>query len=301
MNKIYRDKVELLLRVMPIVFSEKCFAMHGGTAINLFVNDLLRYSVDIDLTYIPLENRTSSINHINEALLRVTDKIDKSLKGVQVTPRLDICKLTVAYRGSQIKIEVNQTKRGIIGGDVQMLPLAEKAEDDFEMTVKARIVPISLLYGGKIAAALSRQHPRDLFDIKHMSVSLEEAKRGFIFCLLGSDRPLYESFDPNLIDQSEVMVNQFDGMSDVPFSYEDFIATREKLIADINVLMTDADKHFLLSFESGNPDWTNFDYAEFQIYPSIKWKLLNLAKLRKTNPAKLAANVERLRNIFYPK
>lgn len=129
---------------------------------------------------------------------------------------------------------------------------------------------------------------------------MDEAKRGFIFCLLGSDRPLYESFAPSLIDQSEAMVNQFDGMSDVPFSYEDFMVTREKLITDINALMTDADKDFLLSFESGNPDWANSDYAEFEIYPSVKWKLLNLAKLKKTNPAKLTANVELLRSIFYP-
>jgi len=89
-------------------------------------------------------------------------------------------------------------------------------------------------------------------------------------------------------------------MSDVPFSYEDFMVTREKLITDINALMTDADKDFLLSFESGNPDWANSDYAEFEIYPSVKWKLLNLAKLKKTNPAKLTANVELLRSIFYP-
>ncbi len=202
MNNIYRDKVELLLRVIPIIYTEECFAMHGGTAINLFVNNLLRYSVDIDLTYIPLEGRTESIEHINAALMRIADRVKVSLKGVRIIPRLDICKLTLEYRGRQIKIEVNQTKRGIIGGDVLTLPLSEKAQADFEMTVKSRIVPITLLYGGKVAAALSRQHPRDLFDIRHMSVPLEDAKYGFIFCLLGSDRPLYESFATSLIDQS---------------------------------------------------------------------------------------------------
>lgn len=298
MNKLYRDKVELLLRVIPVIYSEECFAMHGGTAINLFVNDLLRYSVDIDLTYVPLENRDDSLRHINEALLRIAEKVRSTLKGVRIIPRLDICKLTLEYRGRQIKIEVNQTKRGIVGGEPLVLHLSEKAQDDFEMDVKMRIVPLTLLYGGKIAAALSRQHPRDLFDIKHMSISLNEAKFGFIFCLLGSDRPLFETFAPRLIDQSEAMVNQFDGMSEIPFSYDDFTHTREKLIHDINEVLTPEDKNFLIDFERAEPDWKNSPYAEFENYPSVKWKLLNLSKLKKSNPKKLEENVERLKSIF---
>lgn len=298
MNRIYRDKVELLLRVIPVIYSEECFAMHGGTAINLFANDLLRYSVDIDLTYVPLENRDDSLRHINEALLRIAEKVKSTLKGVRIIPRLDICKLTLEYRGRQIKIEVNQTKRGIVGGEPLVLHLSEKAQDDFEMDVKMRIVPLTLLYGGKIAAALSRQHPRDLFDVKHMSISLEEAKYGFIFCLLGSDRPLYETFAPRLIDQSEAMVNQFEGMSEIQFSYDDFTKTREKLIHDINVVLSPTDKQFLIDFEKGRPNWTASRYAEFENYPSVKWKLLNLSKLKKSNPSKLEDNVEKLKSIF---
>ncbi len=298
MNKIYRDKVELLLRVIPVIYSEDCFAMHGGTAINLFVNDLLRYSVDIDLTYLPLDNRDESLRHINEALLRIAEKVKTTLKGVRIIPRLDICKLTLEYRGRQIKIEVNQTKRGIVGGEPLILHLSDKAQDDFEMDVKMRIVPLTLLYGGKIAAALSRQHPRDLFDIKHMSIPISEAKYGFIFCLLGSDRPLFESFAPRLIDQSEAMVNQFEGMSEIPFSYDDFTETRKKLILDINDVLTPEDKNFLIDFERADPDWQNSPYAEFANYPSVKWKLLNLSKLKKSNPSKLEENVEKLKSIF---
>lgn len=298
MNKIYRDKVELLLRVIPVIYAEECFAMHGGTAINLFVNNLLRYSVDIDLTYVPLESRDDSLRHINEALLRIAEKVKTTLTGVRIIPRLDICKLTLEYRGRQIKIEVNQTKRGIVGGEPLTLHLSEKAQDDFEMDVKMRIVPLTLLYGGKIAAALSRQHPRDLFDIKHMSIPLAEAKYGFIFCLLGSDRPLFESFAPRLIDQSEAMVNQFEGMSEIPFSYDDFTRTREKLIHDINDILTLEEKKFLIDFERAEPDWQNSPYAEFENFPSVKWKLLNLSKLKKSNTSKLEENVRKLKSIF---
>lgn len=298
MNNIYKDKVRLLLRILPIVMEEECFAVHGGTAINLFVTDLLRLSVDIDLTYIPLEDRTSSINHICEALTRISTRIEGLLKGVRVIPRLDICKLTCEYHGCQVKIEVNQTKRGIAGGDLVILPLCAKAQDMFEMEVEARIVPMTQLYGGKIAAALSRQHPRDMFDIHNMSISLEDAKYGFVFYLLGSDRPIHESFAPTLINQKYAMEKQFEGMSDVTFTYEDYEATRLKLIRDARNMMTDEDIRFLVSFEQGSPIWEESHYAKLSEYPSVKWKLLNLGKLKKSNPKKLEMEAGRLEKIF---
>lgn len=298
MKEIYKKKVELLLRILPFVTDEECFAVHGGTAINLFVNNLNRLSVDIDLTYVPLEDRETSLTKINEALMRIANRVKATFRNIRIIPRLDICKITCESYGCQVKIEVNQTKRGLVAGEAQIYPLCDAAQDLFKVEVDARLVSISQLYGGKIAAALSRQHPRDLFDIRHMSIPVEEAKRGFIFCLLGSDRPLYESFVPSLIDQSEAMVNQFDGMTDIAFSYDDFISTREKLIKDVNAVMTDSDRHFLVGFERCEPDWSNSDYSEFAMYPSVKWKLLNLSKLKKTNQTKLHDNANRLAEIF---
>ncbi len=297
MNSVYRDKVQLLLRVLPIIMEEECFAIHGGTAINLFVMNMQRLSIDIDLTYIPLEDRDTSIAHISEALKRTSERIKRQLRGVQVIPRLDIGKLTCEYRGNQVKIEVNQTKRGIIGGAPLIMPLCQEAQDMFEMEVEARIAPLTLLYGGKMAAALSRQHPRDLFDIKHMPISMMEAKRGFIFCLLGSDRPIHESFAPNLINQKEAMENQFAGMSDLPFTYEDFETTRSKLITNVRNLLTDEDCRFLVSFEQGEPDWESSEYKEFREYPSVRWKLQNLLKLKQSNPQKLQREAGRLQEL----
>ena len=66
MNREYAEKVEILLRLLPVVMDEKVFAVHGGSAINLFIKNLPRYSVDIDLTYIPLEGRDESLEHIWE-------------------------------------------------------------------------------------------------------------------------------------------------------------------------------------------------------------------------------------------
>ncbi len=298
MNSEYARKVEILLRMIPLVTEEGVFAVHGGSAINLFVRNLPRYSVDIDLTYIPLEDRTSSLAHIGEHLSSIARNAKKAFRGMHIVEKPDICKLLCEYQGRQIKIEVNQTKRGIIGGDVIRKPVCDKAQEEFGLYCETDIVPMTLLYGGKIAAALSRQHPRDLFDVKYMEYPFAETREGLLFCLLGSDRPIHESFAPSLIDQHDALVNQFEGMTDTPFSYEEFEQTRDKLIRDVNALMTSEDKAFLLSFESAEPDWDHFEFEHFQNYPSVKWKLQNLQKLKSQNPDKLAAESLKLKSLF---
>ena len=297
-NPVYARKVKLLLRLMPYVTNEGVFAVHGGTAINLFVKNMLRYSVDIDLTYMPLAGREESLKDINAHLASIAEKAKADISGLHVVPNYATCKLLCEYQGYQVKIEVNQTKRGIIGGETQLMPVCDKAQDEFEIYCEARIVPQTLLYGGKIAAALSRQHPRDLFDVKHMDLPMNDVREGLIFCLLGSDRPIHESLAPTLIDQHEAMANQFEGMTDLAFSYDEFETTRLQLIRDVNTMLTDADKQFLVSFEQGEPLWDEYEFAHFCNYPSVQWKLVNLAKLKKQNPAKLITKAEKLQQIL---
>ena len=297
-SNVYAQKVELLLRLIPIVMEEKVFAIHGGTAINLFLKDLPRYSVDIDLTYIPLADRQTSLDDINLHLKSIADKAKKAFKGMHIVPNFNTSKLLCEYLGKQVKIEVNQTKRGVVGGECLSIPLSEKAQNEFSLFCEAKIVPLTQLYGGKIAAALSRQHPRDLFDVKYMDIPLDECREGLIFCLLGSDRPIHESFAPSLIDQRDAMENQFAGMTDIPFTYEDFEETRVKLINDLRSLLTEEDKRFLVSFESGQPEWDGYEFEYFKDYPSVQWKLLNLKKLAKQNPQKLRLEAEKLRNVL---
>lgn len=297
-GRAYAQKVELLLRLMPIVMEEGVFAVHGGTAINLFLKDLPRYSVDIDLTYIPLADRKQSLDNISLHLASICEKAAKAFKGMHIKPNYDASKLLCEWRGKQVKVEVNQTKRGLVGGGAITVPLSDKAQDEFGLYCEADIVPLTQLYGGKIAAALSRQHPRDLFDVKYMDIPLGDCREGLLFCLLGSDRPIHESFAPKLIDQREAMANQFDGMTDTPFTYAEFEETRSKLIADVNRMMTDADKNFLISFEQGKPEWEGYEFAYMQNYPSVKWKLVNLTKLAKQNPGKLAEEAFKLETVF---
>lgn len=285
----------LLIRIMPSVYKIKEFAVHGGTAINLFHRNLLRYSVDIDVTYIPIENRQQSLASINQKLLEVKKNIEKTIPGVVVKHKPDVWKLLCTLGDATVKIEVNATKRGIIG-DVVELPLCEKARNEFSMGCKARTVSFSQLYGGKITAALSRQHPRDLFDCKYMELqSFDDVKNGFMLCLLGSDKPIIESLQPHYIDQTEALENQFQGMTETPFGYEDYLESRTALLSLVNGGLTITDKEFLLSFEQGEPDWNKCCAGDLSQYPSVQWKLLNIGKLKESNPVKFEQGVNKLR------
>ena len=295
MKDRYRKQVALLIRIMPSVYKIKEFAVHGGTAINLFHRNLLRYSVDIDVTYIPIENRQQSLASINQKLLEVKKNIEKTIPGVVVKHKPDVWKLLCTLGDANVKIEVNATKRGIIG-DVVELPLCEKARNEFSMGCKARTVSFSQLYGGKITAALSRQHPRDLFDCKYMELqSFDDVKNGFMLCLLGSDKPIIESLQPHDIDQTEALENQFQGMTETPFGYEDYLESRTALLSLVNGGLTITDKEFLLSFEQGEPDWNKCCAGDLSQYPSVQWKLLNIGKLKESNPVKFEQGVNKLR------
>ena len=295
MKDRYRKQVALLIRIMPSVYKIKEFAVHGGTAINLFHRNLLRYSVDIDVTYIPIENRQQSLASINQKLLEVKKNIEKTIPGIVVKHKPDVWKLLCTLGDATVKIEINATKRGIIG-DVVELPLCEKARNEFSMGCKARTVSFSQLYGGKITAALSRQHPRDLFDCKYMELqSFDDVKNGFMLCLLGSDKPIIESLQPNDIDQTEALENQFQGMTETPFGYEDYLESRTALLSLVNGGLTTTDKEFLLSFEQGEPDWDKCCAGDLSQYPSVQWKLLNIRKLKESNPVKFEQGVNKLR------
>lgn len=298
MNEIYKRQVALLIRIMPLVYQIKDFAVHGGTAINLFHKNMPRYSVDIDLTYIHIQEREESLRTIKEHLTILKKNIEKTIPNIKVIPKYDIWKLQCTLNGATVKIEVNGTKRGVIG-EIEEKMLCQKAQQEFSMACKARTVSYSQLYGGKITAALSRQHPRDLFDCKYMEINtFNEVKDGFMLCLLGSDKPIIESLQPNDIDQRKVLENQFKGMSDIEFTYEDYEKTRKKLINQVNTSLTETDKAFILSFEEGNPDWSKCSAGDLSNYPSIKWKLQNIINLKETNPLKYKQGIEKLKQYF---
>ena len=109
-NPKYKAQVNILLTVLPAVIKEECFALHGGTAINLFVRDMPRFSVDIDLTYLPIEDRATTLKNIDEALQRIKERIQTILPRAQILYKEDTAKLAVRHDGEEIKIEVTSNK-----------------------------------------------------------------------------------------------------------------------------------------------------------------------------------------------
>jgi len=190
----YYGRVQLLMRVLPQVAQEPVFALKGGTAINLFVRDMPRLSVDIDLVYLPLEPRDETLTNIQSAMGRIGDKIQQQLSGARVhkqqTKSAVDYKLLVQQAGEEIIIETSPVMRGTVNPPIER-EVQKQVELEFGY---ARIAVTSFedLYAGKLCAALDRQHPRDLFDVKilyeqeGLNKSLHEV---FLIYLLCSNRP----------------------------------------------------------------------------------------------------------------
>lgn len=125
----YKAHVDLLLTILPLVAKEKSFALKGGTAINLFVREMPRLSVDIDLTYTSIfDNRDNALKNISDALDRIETDIKKAVPGISITRvphgQGDDVKLNCQTLTAHVKIEVNTITRGIIL-PVRMMPMAE--------------------------------------------------------------------------------------------------------------------------------------------------------------------------------
>lgn len=300
MTQSYRAQVDLLLQMLPHVAKESCFALKGGTAINMFVWDMPRLSVDIDLTYLPFDNRETALENIAQALRRIKERIEAVLPSctARIVGQSDgqEAKLICQMPGAQIKIEVNTVMRGHVFAP-QVMDIADAVEDEFSRFVSMNVLASAELFGGKICAALDRQHPRDLFDIRQLYEQgnlSDDIRQGFLIGLLSSPRPLHEMLRPHLLDQRHVFETQFAGMTQKPFTYADFEATREQLVTDIHEHFSERDKQLLIGFKNGEPDWNLFPVDNVRKLPAVQWKLSNIQKLKTHNPSKHAEQMEQL-------
>lgn len=300
MESGYFKQAALLVRILPAIFQEKDIALHGGTAINLFHYGIPRLSVDIDLTFIPLDERAQALRKIEDILQRLKQHLTKTIPGIRVVgPKtgMDEYKLFCSLHGNEIKVEVNLVNRGLIMSP-DIMPLSSHAQETFNAYCEGRVVHVSQLFGGKMVASLDRQHPRDLFDMRNILERHEfsdDLVKGFIFCLLSSKRPFHEILDPTLLDQRSVLNSQFSGMTDMEFPYEKFESTRLMLIEKVRKLFTPDMAAALINFADSNPDWVAFPFQQF---PGIQWKLKNIEKLKKQNPAKHREQLVKLKRLF---
>jgi predicted nucleotidyltransferase component of viral defense system len=295
----YRRQVALLLRTIPLVAAETCFALKGGTAINLFVRDMPRLSVDIDLTYLPTKNWDTSLAEIDAAMKRLADSIRAGIRGATValgTLKAEkiVNKLFVDEGSVRIKIEVTPLLRGCVYPP-EKRSVSPTVEDQFGFA-EIQVVSFAGLYAGKLVAALDRQHPRDLFDVRDLLANegIDDALRKvFLVYMLSHNRPMSEVLAPTRINIKQEFERGFSGMTEEPVTLEDLLKTREEFIAELVGKMPEEHRKFLISFEEGKTDWKLLDIPHAEKLPAVQRRLQNLAKADAKKRELLVSNLRK--------
>lgn len=282
----FYEQVVLLLRVLPLVAAEKCFALKGGTALNLFVREMPRLSVDIDLTFLPITDRKTSLTEIGNAMLRIKERIENAFPDlrvvtVQVSGTGVPTSMTIESAGARIRVEVNFVLRGSVF-EAKVLSLCKSAQKEFGFFSEIQSLSIADLYGGKLCAALDRQHPRDLFDVKVLLDNegiTEEMRKAFLVYLASHSRPMNELLAPRWKNLDEIFKRDFDGMTTDPISIGELIEARDAMLLQLQQAITPEEKRFLLSLKDGSPDWGSIGIAGVEKLPGVQWKLSNIRKM----------------------
>jgi hypothetical protein len=299
----YTAQVSLLVRLLPFIAQEKAFALKGGTAINLFYRNMPRLSVDIDLTYLPVRDRAESLADINETLDRIMTAASRGIAGLDAR-RIDgggggATRIRARLGGAEVKVETSPVTRGVVH-DPEERAVSAAVEDEFGYAA-VQVVSFEDLFGGKLHATMDRQHPRDLFDVKLLYENeglTDELFRTFLVYVASSPRPAHELLRPSLSNLDEPYAREFVGMTTIPVTLDDLIATRERLIADIGARLDANAQRFLTTLHDGEPDFAAIGLPQAADLPAVRWKLLNLKKLNAENPDKHKAHREELDKLF---
>jgi hypothetical protein len=285
------------MRLLPIVAREACFALKGGTAINLFVRNLPRLSVDIDLMYLPVNGRPEALADIDAAMKRIKAAALAELPGARVTENIHdgaILRLLVIAEGTQVKIEVSPVLRGVVH-EPFTIPVTEAVEEALGYA-ETSVVSFEDLFAGKLVAALDRQHPRDLFDVQGLLTQeglTDDLREAFIVYLLSHNRPMGEVLSGRVKDLANEYSNGFEGMTEATVAIDELVQTQHEMIEVLIGAMPDHHREFLIGFERGEPDWSLLKIGHVAELPAIRWRQRNLDKLK---PDQRSALVELLRN-----
>lgn len=306
MDKRYLDRVALLVRILPLLQSEPGFALKGGTAINLVEHALPRLSVDIDLTWLPVGEFEADVKKISDALARLADRLRATPFNLQVqlSGAASIHRLIVRHHLTQVQIETTPVMRGTVH-PVRQVNLHPDVERRFG-SAQVQVMDFLDLYAGKLCAALSRQHPRDLFDVGLLMDAgrLDMALwRTFLVYLTASPKPAAEMLGPAQPKGfTEVFEGHFHGMTQEPVTARQLLQNRERLIGRISELLDDRAMAFLESVEEERPDFGLIGLPQAAHLPGVRRKLQNLAKRsqpkRETDRAQLAGTLRGLRAVM---
>lgn len=234
------------------------------------------------------------------ALKNILKNVKRNFPDIKAHDKIDKLKLFFQREQSSniVKIEVNFVMRQSLGTPSLRI-LCQKARDMFQKSCEMMVLPVDQMYGSKMVATLDRQHPRDLFDIQFIlrCPITEGIKKGFMFQLLNSKRGFHELICPSYKSKSmikDIMLTKFNGMANSPFTYQDYMDTRDMLVRTVHENLNEQDKIFLIEFMKGNPRW---DIYDFRGHPSTERRLMRLENLRK-NPVKFKVQLEKIEKVF---
>jgi predicted nucleotidyltransferase component of viral defense system len=285
-NETYLAQARILTQVAPLIFADGTFALKGGTAINLFVRDMPRLSVDLDLAFPDYTlDRDSALRKMGDALAAASQRLTKQGFDVRSGAAADETKLLVRRDDLLVKVEANHVIRGTVG-PVHRASLKPRAREMLRVGLDVPVVSLEDLYGGKLVAALDRQHPRDLFDVMELFDNegiTPGIRRAFVVYLASHNKPLHDVLDPTLLDVSKEFETAFQGMTTDPIALSDLLAARDRMIAILQSSLDQSERDFLLSLVRNDPDWGVLDIPNLDKFPAIRWKLHNLDRLRQVN------------------
>jgi hypothetical protein len=262
-----------------------------------------RLSVDLDLVFpdhtVP---RAEALRRINEAIRQSVARLKKQGFQTHAPASADAgeTKLLVRQGATQVKIEVNFVMRGTVN-PVRMASLTQSARDTLQADLEIPVVSLEDVYGGKLVAAMDRQHPRDLFDV--MQLFAHEGitpgiRRAFVVYLASHNRPVHEVLFPSLRDVRQEFENNFAGMTVEPVEFDTLLAARERMVLELQKGLTKDERQFLLSLTAAEPEWALLGVPHLEQLPGLLWKLQNLERLRKADARKFAEQKDTLTRLF---
>lgn len=303
MNDTYLTTARLLVEIAPVVFESGAFALKGGTAINLFLREMPRLSVDLDLVFTDHRPpRAEALAAINEALRTARDRLANRGLKVQALSAGDMgeTRLLVQRDAVSVTVEVNTVIRGT-AYPTQTMGLSPAASDALMADLELTLLSTDEIYGGKLVAAMDRQHPRDLFDVRelfrHEGIT-PGIRRAFVVYLASHNRTIHEVLFPAPKDIRLAYEGSFVGMTTEPVTLELLLETRERLFRKLPTALDANEREFLRTLVRAEPDWSLLDIAHLKELPAIRWRLQNLQEFSRKSPERFCALADLLEARF---
>lgn len=299
MNDTYLTTARLLVEIAPVVFVSRAFALKGGTAINLFLRAMPRLSVDLDLVFTDHRPpRAEALTAINEALRTARDRLASRGLRVQALSAGDMgeTRLLIQRDTVSVTVEVNTVIRGTVD-PTHTMGLSPAASDALMADLELPLLSPDEIYGGKLVAAMDRQHPRDLFDVMELFAHggiTPGIRRAFVVYLASHNRTIHEVLFPTPKDIRLAYESSFVGMTAEPVTLESLLETRERLFRELPAALDANERQFLRTLVRAEPDWSLLEIPHLEQLPAIRWRLQNLQEFHRNRPARFRALADSL-------